>query len=116
MADQGGSRRRWPMKFRMVPVQIADKVAELSGAHSRQSSGGLRYKNLPRSSKLLGIAHEFISKKLLTCHNINIRVIFSLHLSEFGFRRVAHIYSHKKSAFSDQMSAFLNLFPPTNLL
>ena len=60
MADQGGSRRRWPMKFRMVPVQIADKVAELSGAHSRQSSGGLRYKNLPRSSKLLGIAHEFI--------------------------------------------------------
>ena len=58
----GGSRCRWPMKFRMVPVQIADKV-ELSGAHSshsRQSSGGLRYKNLPRSSKLLGIAHEFI--------------------------------------------------------
>ena len=56
----GGSRCRWPMKFRMVPVQIADKVAELSGAHSRQSSGGLRYKNLPRSSKLLGITHQFI--------------------------------------------------------
>ena len=59
----GGSRCRWPMKFRMVPVQIADKVAELSGAHSshsKQSSGGLRYKNLPRSSKLLGITHEFI--------------------------------------------------------
>ena len=33
----GRSRCRWPMKFRMVPVQIADKVAELSGAHSRQS-------------------------------------------------------------------------------
>ena len=56
----GGSRCRWPMKFRMVPVQIADKVAKQSGAHSRQSSGGLRYKNLPRSSKLLGITHEFI--------------------------------------------------------
>ena len=56
----GGSRCRWPMKFRMVPVQIADKVAELSGAHSRQSSGGLWYKNRPRSSKLLGITHEFI--------------------------------------------------------
>ena len=52
----GGSRCRWPMKFRMVPVQIADK----SGAHSRQSSEGLRYKNLPRSSKLLGITHEFM--------------------------------------------------------
>ena len=44
----------------MVPVQIADKVAEVSGAHSRESSGGQRYKNLPRSSKLLGITHEFI--------------------------------------------------------
>ena len=60
MADQV-RRVRWPMKFRMVPAQIADKVAELSGAHSRQSSGELRYKNLPKSSKLLGIiTHEFI--------------------------------------------------------
>ena len=48
----------WPMKFRMVPVQIADRVAEVSGAHSRQSSG-FGYKNL-RSSKLLEITHEFI--------------------------------------------------------
>ena len=45
----GGSRCRWPMKFRMVPVQIADKVAELSGAHSRQSSGGFRCRCLMRS-------------------------------------------------------------------
>ena len=44
----------------MVPVQIADKVAEVSRARSRQSSGGSWYKNLPRSSKLLGITHEFI--------------------------------------------------------
>ena len=61
-------------QVRRVPVQmahevpdgsgaVADKVAELSGAHSRQSSGGLRYKNLPRSSKLLGIPHEFILHK-----------------------------------------------------
>ena len=63
----GGSRCRWPMKFRMVPVQIADKVAELSGAHSRQSSGGLRYKNLPRSSRLLGITDEFIFP---TCEDV----------------------------------------------
>ena len=60
----GGSRCRWPMKFRMVPVQIADKVAELS------SSGGLRYKNLPRSSKLLGITHEFIFVLLSCCRAI----------------------------------------------
>ena len=53
----GGSPCRWPM---MVPVQIADKVAELSGAHSRQNSGGRQYKNLPRSPKLLGITREFI--------------------------------------------------------
>ena len=32
-------------------------------APCRQSSGGLRYKNLPRSSKLLGIPHEFILHK-----------------------------------------------------
>ena len=56
----GGSRRRWPIKFRMVPAQIIDNVAELSGIHSRQNSGGFRYKNLPRFSKLLGITHEFI--------------------------------------------------------
>ena len=30
-------------------VQIADKVAELSGAHSRQSSGGFRCRCLMRS-------------------------------------------------------------------
>ena len=30
----GGSRCRWPMKFRMVPVQIADKFVELSGART----------------------------------------------------------------------------------
>ena len=56
------------MKFRMVPAQIADGVVEVSGAvsgaHSRQSSGGFRYKNLPKNFKLLGIAHEFI---LLCC-------------------------------------------------
>ena len=46
------------MRFQRVPVQIADKVAEESGAHSRH--GGFRYKNLPRFSKLLGITHEFI--------------------------------------------------------
>ena len=39
---------------------IADRVAEVSVAHSRQSSEGFRYKILPRSSKLLGITHEFI--------------------------------------------------------
>ena len=47
-------------EVRRVPVQTADKVAEVSGAHSRQSCGGFRYKSLPRSSKLLGITHEFI--------------------------------------------------------
>ena len=31
----GGSQCRWPMKFRMVAMQIANKIAELSGAHSR---------------------------------------------------------------------------------
>ena len=31
----GGPRCRWPMKFRMVPAQMADKVAELSGALRR---------------------------------------------------------------------------------
>ena len=77
MADQAGSRCRWPMKFRMVPVQIADNVAELSSAHSRQSSGGLRYKNLPRSSKLLGITHEFIF------FSLSLSFIFPLSLSLF---------------------------------
>ena len=56
----GGSQCRWPIKIRMVPVQVEDKVAELPGAHSRQDSGNFRYKNLPRSSELLGIAHELI--------------------------------------------------------
>ena len=40
--------------------QIADEVLEGSGTHSKQSSGGFRYKNIPRSSKLSGIAHGFI--------------------------------------------------------
>ena len=71
MADEvpegsGRLRFRWPMKFRMVPVQIAARVAEVSGAvsgaHSKQSSGAFRYKNFPKTSKLLGITHEFIEE------------------------------------------------------
>ena len=45
------------MRFRRVAGQIADEVLEGSGTHSRQISGGFRYKNIPRSSKLLGITH-----------------------------------------------------------
>ena len=55
------------MRFRRAAAQIAgkvpaiaDEVPEGSGTHSKQSSGGFRYKNLPRSSKLLGITHGFI--------------------------------------------------------
>ena len=60
------------MRFRRVPDQkadevpsvagqIGDQVLEGSGTHSKQSSGGFRYKSIPRSSKLLGITHGFIS-------------------------------------------------------
>ena len=49
-----------PMKFRMVPVQIADKVAKksgaASGAYSKQISGTLLLKK-KRISKLLGIIY-----------------------------------------------------------
>ena len=48
------------MRFRRVAGQIADEVLEGSGTHSKQSSGGFRYKNIPRSSKLLGITHGFV--------------------------------------------------------
>ena len=48
------------MRFRRVAGQIADEVLEGSGTHSNRSSGGFRYKNIPKSSKLLGIAHGFI--------------------------------------------------------
>ena len=58
-ADKVLEGSRW-LKFRMVPVQIANRVADVSGARSKRSTGGFRYKNLPRSSKLLGITHEFI--------------------------------------------------------
>ena len=60
----GGFWGRMLMRFQRVPVQMADKVAEVSGAHSRQSSGGFGYKNFPRSSKLLGITHEFILENM----------------------------------------------------
>ena len=57
----GRLRFRWPMKFRMVPVQIADRIAEVSGAVSgvHKSSGAFRYKNFLKNSKLLGITHDF---------------------------------------------------------
>ena len=55
------------MRFRRAAAQIAgkvqamaDEVPEGSGTHSKQSLGGFRYQNLPRSSKLLGITHGFI--------------------------------------------------------
>ena len=61
------------MSFWRVPDQKADEVLEGccavpamaevpegSGTHSKQSSGGFRYKNFPRSSKLLGVTHGFI--------------------------------------------------------
>ena len=47
-------------EVRKVPVQIAHKIAEVSGTDSGRSCGGFRYKNLPKFSKLLGITHEFI--------------------------------------------------------
>ena len=50
---------------------------------------------------------QVFSKRLLTSHNINIRAISSLHLSEFGFRRLASIYMHKKLVFPDKVLAFL---------
>ena len=84
----GGFRCRWLMRFRRVPGQIADEVpagSGDSGANSRQGCGGFRGRKLmrsrgfwcrwlmrfqevpgqmarilPRSSKLLGITHEFI--------------------------------------------------------
>ena len=54
-------------------VQIANKVAEVSRAHSRQSSGEFWYKNLPISAKLLGITmsvyvHFFPNSK--TCYGV----------------------------------------------
>ena len=83
----GGFRCKWLMRLWRVPGQIADEVPEGSSADSRQGSGGFRgrklrlmrfrqvpgqmaddvpessgqiAKNSPRSSKLLGITHEFI--------------------------------------------------------
>ena len=85
----GGFRCRWLMRFRRVPVQMADEVPEGSGADGWWGSGGFRCrwlrfrrvretpvqiadkvpegsgavaKILPRSSKVLGITHEFIPK------------------------------------------------------
>ena len=43
------------MRFRQVPGQMADEVPESSGQIA---------KNSPRSSKLLGITHEFIFSSL----------------------------------------------------
>jgi len=44
---------------------------------------------------------------LLKANRIPIRAISSLHLSEFGFNRVASIYLHKKFVFPDKVLAFL---------
>ena len=90
--SSGGFRGRWLMRLWRVPGQIADEVPEVSSADSRQGSGGFRgrklrlmrfrqapgqmadevpessgqiAKNSPRSSKLLGITHEFIFTILL---------------------------------------------------
>ena len=49
------------MRFRRVAGQIADEVLEGSGTHSNRSCGGFRHKNMPKSSKLLGITHGFFS-------------------------------------------------------
>ena len=53
------------MRFWRVAGQIADEVLEGSGTHSKQSSGGFRYKHVPRSSKLLGITHGFIFSRFI---------------------------------------------------
>ena len=45
--------------------------------------------------------------RLLKANRIPIRAISSLHLSEFGFNRVASIYLHKKFVFPDKVLAFL---------
>ena len=89
------------MKFRMVRVQIADKDAEVSGAHSRQSSGGLRCKNLPRSSKLLGITYEFIFGVLSALSQL-----FSLGLAQNqGWRPQIHQrFQHKVGTGAEKLS------------
>ena len=45
--------------------------------------------------------------RLLKANHIPILAISSLHLSEFGFDRVASIYLHKKFVFPDKVLAFL---------
>ena len=80
---QGSGGFRMVDEVRKVPVQTADKVAEVSGADSRRSCGGFRYKNLPKSSKLLGITHEFIFYVFCNNNNNNLFEIFEffLHLT-----------------------------------
>ena len=41
-------RCRWLMRFRRVPVQMADEVPDGSGADSRQGSGGFWCRKLMR--------------------------------------------------------------------
>ena len=74
------------MRFRRVPVQIANEVPEGSGADSWWGSGEFRCrllmrfrrvpgqiaKNLPRSSKLLGITYEFIFFGLVSLFGVAI--------------------------------------------
>ena len=73
MADEvpegsGGFRCRWLMKSRRVPGHMADEVPEGSGGFRCRwlmrfpRVLGQIAKSLPRSSKLLGITHEFISR------------------------------------------------------
>ena len=40
-------------------------------------------------------------------NQIPIRALSSLHLSEFGFNRVASVYLHQKFMFPDKVLAFL---------
>ena len=76
---QGSGGFRMADEVRKVPVQTADKVAEVSGADSRRSCGGFRYKNLPKSSKLLGITHEFICSWFISIYDLFIYL--SIHRS-----------------------------------
>ena len=61
------------MRFRRVAGQIADEVLEDSGTHINRSCGGFQHKNMPKSSKLLGITHGFIIFIIFLC---NIKIVF----------------------------------------
>ena len=93
-----------------TPVEAPKKLPGIPMSPTRSlTSNDLKWPQYTKRPcvRLSEKSSSFCRETLSKANHVPIRAISSLHLSEFGFNRVASIYLHKKFMSPDELLAFL---------